>query len=366
MANLAIKISNTTKFFGRPDENWEQWLSRFEARFRDLDTGDRNKALVEVLEGAALDTYAKLDDDVIGDYKKVKAALQKKFGRTVHSREAHAELRSIRQRPGETEEAFGDRIEGLLKIASSDLTKKQRQSQALHHFLCGISDPDLQETLHNRDDIVSLQQAIEISQKCKEKATVLKAMRSSSNGEMAMTARQSCVPISTGEKSKSLGEKLDEIRGEIDSLKGQLHQVTSGRQGTPAVRRCYQCGETTHLIRNCPQKGSLRRNEGTEGRFSAPAQRGGACFHCGDSSHWRRNCPHLRQQRQGMQNSSRRFTATQEKGADPQPFCYGCGASGHWMAACWRIPQTTNQMSSVRGPESTQDTQQNTRQPENV
>lgn len=357
---LAVKISNTTKFWGRTDENWEQWVSRFEARFRDVKDAEKRQALVEVLDGAALDAYAKLEEDVIQDYAKVKAALQTKFGKTVHPREAHAELRQIKQRPGETEEAFGDRILDLMVKASPGLAKKQLQTQALHHFLCGLNDVSLQENLNNRDDIVSLQSAIEVANKCREKATVLKAIRASSGGDVVMATRQMNVPDVTSEGAASLAEKIDELRGEINTLKGQI-QGDKSRQDLPGAMRCYQCGDTKHLKRNCPQRGQAETSGRSQGRGYVSVQRNGSCFQCGDPSHWKRDCPQLRQQRQGAPGPSRQFS---DPHGNMEPFCYGCGALGHWMAACWRIPQM-HKVEGARRPEHAMGTQDNTRKQEN-
>ena len=100
-SELYLKIHSTTKFSGRKEENWETWIFRFETRFGDLEGAKLAAALLDLLDGAALDICGNLDKRARSDYRELKGVLQEKFGSSCDTRRARAQLRLIRQLPEE-------------------------------------------------------------------------------------------------------------------------------------------------------------------------------------------------------------------------------------------------------------------------
>ena len=98
--------------------------------------------------------------------------------------------RHAQQAPGESAEAFGERILKLARSAHPEATEKQLQATALEHFMCGLSDLTLQERLPNRDDIVSLNTAIVAANNYQKKEAILAYMRTTQGSSMAMAACQ--------------------------------------------------------------------------------------------------------------------------------------------------------------------------------
>ena len=106
----------------------------------------------------------------------------------------------------------------------------------------------------------------------------------------------------------TMQQTLRQLCTDIDNLKRRRNgdASTQGRNAAPArstraPRRCFDCGDPSHIRRSCP----VRRMT-TERR---------QCFACGDIGHLRRDCPHT--SRQGG-----------------RPFCFRCGRNDHWLTHC--------------------------------
>ena len=301
---LSMKIHNTTKFSGRSGENWETWIIRFETRFDDLEDDKLAEVLRDVLDGAALDVCGSLDKKARKDYKGLKSALQKKFGVVLNARRANAELRQLQQSAAENTEAFAERVRKLTNLANPEMTNKQLDQTALEHFLCGLSDLKLQERLHNNDTVLSLEQAVEMCQKLEEKELTLTAMRTTA-GHDAMTL--------------TAADQLSTDGAQQNSKDGQTSQILA------------MVGELRNEIRDIKSQMSGNQNSNQSGRSGR-----GACFQCGDTAHFKRDCPQLMGRRQQAQQPASSTARSRAISTGVQ--CLGCGRRGHVVAECWRTP----------------------------
>ena len=260
-SQLAIKISNTSKFTGGEEADWDTWISRFETRFADVEDKTLAGILLDVLDGTALDVCTKLGKEAYTDYKKLKLTLQSKYGKTSNPRRALAELRCTRQALGESSEAFADRVLVLTKQAYPGFNDQQVQTSALEHFMCGLSDLKLQEKLHARDDVASLDAAVDLSRSYRDKEATLMSMRNVADVDpTALTASKTV--YRGGEKSDQ-GEDLtllsvvEELRQGLEDIKTQVHKMNGTKTGVEAVALVSNVAISPILGATVP--GSLRR-----------------------------------------------------------------------------------------------------------
>lgn len=314
---LAMRVASSPKFSGCGGESWEKWLSRFELRFRDVEEADKPTVLIDLLDGTALDVCARLNQKELEDYEKIKNTLKDRFGENVVALQAYAELGQAEQRPGEDIEAFGDRILELVEKAYPTGSSKQKQDSGLKQFICGLSDKDLQEKLIAKDGLVSMEGAVQEAKSYRTKACALEAMRAKREGGLAMAARAQQPSFTQNYGSESdtalsiaqMKMQLDQIQDTIKKLEARTSRAESQARGADGQRRCYQCGDTSHIKRQCPQL----RGQNREGRRSAASY------------------PAAGQARE-------------------EAFCVACGRRGHWMAQCWRVatPERSARQSGER------------------
>ena len=287
-----------------------------------------------------MDACGTVNRDDRKKYKVLKRVLGEKFGSQIDARRAQAELRRIHQAPGEDIESFSGRVREFTKKANPTLSFEQLDHTALDHFLCGLCDPQLQEKLHNDDRAQSLTKAEEVARKYKDKDETLNAMRGSAEqeGEAVIAAKTRQAQAKDEKENSELGEirvMIDELRKEVDKIANQQHRSgnSAGIQG-----RCYQCGNTGHFKRNCPQLSHRPPQGQTKPKpVSELHQSKIQCLGCGRLGHELAKCWRTPVAAGGLGSSS-----TLRSTADSQ--CLSCGKQGHWAADCRRVsyPQSRN------------------------
>ena len=297
---LAVRLASNPKFSGRSGDNWARWLSHFELRFRDIQKAERVGLLIDLLEGSALDYATKLTPKTLQDYELVTKELGSKFGEDVSSLQAYAELSQVEQEPGEETEAFGDRVLRLVKQAYPEASSQQIQDHGVKQFICGLADKRLQEKLIAMEGLGSLEEALRIAKTYKKTTDALDAVRAKKESGTAMAAQRLGGGVTWHPPEEGEGEST------MAQMKEQLDRI---------------------------QKALLELEARTEARVQSPRSRR-RCFQCGDTSHLKWQCPQLREQIRERRRDTSKPSPNQE---GHEAFCVGCGRKGHWLSQCWRV-----------------------------
>ena len=109
--------------------------------------------------------------------------------------------------------------------------------------------------------------------------------------------------------------------GVLNSLTEAVNNLSRGPpadQGGGGGRRgdCYECGESSHFKRDCPQ---LAR------KTVEAAATEEKCRHCGGADHYSRGC------KRANDSSGKKATP----GGSPSTTCARCGKVNHEAATCW-------------------------------
>ena len=180
-------------------------------------------SLSALLQGKALDVYARMSPDEANDYSKLKQALLKRF--QLREEGYRVKFRTSQPEKGETPSQFATRL-------NSYFTRRVE--------LSGI-DQDFDHLL----DLLLREQFVQCCSK--ELATFLKEHDVSSIAEMAES-----------------GERFTEARG-ANSFPSQnsrtSHQTVSnknqkyfGNTSDKGDKRCYICYDTSHIADKCPKR----------------------------------------------------------------------------------------------------------------
>lgn len=321
-------LTRARKFSGKSGDNWDTWISHFEAQTITFDDAGRLQCLLSLLDDDALDAFIAMPAKVKVKYDTAKKSLDARFGRTIDRLQALAELNKSTQATGESVEKFGERLRKLGKLAYPEAIEgdKTAESSLTCRFICGLRDEWIQSKICGRNP-GTLDEAVQMVQTLRGRQEALQAVRST-----ALPA---------------VFETLEPSRGAVVEDVGSADRVYALEQ------RVDDMGRALQALAVSGGRGE-RRTPGVEQR---------RCYNCGEEGHFRRQCPAARQRPTGNKDERQRGQETPQSGAraaDPAvpAFCWCCGRRGHWMAECRFLPGSVGVSQPVNntqnGPRVTQ------------
>ena len=291
-----------TPFSGAEGDNWDAWIGRFEARTSQLSDTEKLHVLLGLLEGRALDTCGTLPKEEQLDYSKVKSALEAQFGTEVDALQAFSAFSQATRQPGESAQAFGERLKRLAQWTYQDQAETNEQviQTVVNRFICGIQEPWLQRKLFvNRPK--DLDAAVRAVKELHRQQDVVASL---TPGPGSVAALGACPTSGQGTRENKTRWRGD--RGEHPGQQQKSLQPTpvTGSAATPSVNpaaadrtvpndravrgppRCFGCNEVGHIRRFCPNKRLEQRDTGNR---QSPW-----CLCCGEDGHWMAECRHYR------------------------------------------------------------------------
>ncbi|KAF0298090.1 hypothetical protein FJT64_004588 [Amphibalanus amphitrite] len=175
MERELLLLANFENFTGVNDQSWGRWYRRFRAKTIAFSEENRLQGLVSLLQDGALDYFASLSEEVQSNLKQTVAALEARFGTAKKAIQAHAELASIRQQPGEATRDFADRVRQAGREAYQGMAAGDPAVEAtvVSRFVCGLREEELQ-TRVLRKDPSSLTEAMRIADKFQQQQDALR------------------------------------------------------------------------------------------------------------------------------------------------------------------------------------------------
>jgi len=261
-------------YFDEDKDFMDSYLNRFE-QFATSQMGPIHMGVVPsaLLRGRALDVYSMIAKDDVNDYEKLKFALLKRYQLTADG--FRKRFRTSRPEPGETPSQFITRIGNYL----------QRWI-------------DLAKAAETYDGVKKLFIEEQYFQTCpKEMATHLKEGKPETLRDLAERA-QTYLEAHSSDILFGIDPKFSKIPG--------------SPRGSPPLKRCHNCGSTSHLRNQCPkpQTPTSPKNprapqppfpprpapfhrQPSYGGFkpTSPPREPPCCFICNKTGHIARDCP---------------------------------------------------------------------------
>lgn len=235
----AIVTVKTPKFSGKAD--WEAFHAQFELLARAGGWSEDRKALelAMCLTDDALSCLLLLSPEHRHDYNALVGALKRRFGQFEQSGLLRSELNNRRRLPGEQLRVLANDIENLTRRAYAHMPPSVQGELARDQFVQALAPVELRRQTQLAHPH-TLQDALEMALEREIVCGTPKLEESHHN----------IVPV----RSADVGEGLSERPAWVSEITELIRSVTLQAEQRPRTRPrvCWGCGQTGHLVRQCP------------------------------------------------------------------------------------------------------------------
>lgn len=187
----------------------------------------------------------------------------------ISASEARERLHTLRRMPEESYPMLGNRVERLARLAYGGLGPQVEKQMALEHFDRALGDSGLRshilvvrpktlsEAVHAAEQYALVNRAPIRPRACERLAHV------ESEHSFPKMADSGLLELSKSINDR-LGEHINLIREQndrISSLERRPVPRPDAQYGMRRQRACYECGDPSHFIRDCPNKRPRQRRE---------------------------------------------------------------------------------------------------------
>ncbi|GBO06773.1 hypothetical protein AVEN_192339-1 [Araneus ventricosus] len=220
--------------------SWTVFKTQFDVVSSANGWNNRVKAsqLVASLRGSAAEVLQGIPSDKLTDLMTIENALEARFGDSHLTQFYRTELKTRRQKPGESLQVLAADVERLMSLAYAECPQDVRDSLAAQYFVDAIRDEDTQHATRLMD-AKDLKSALAYSMKYEAAKTVSKTSRN---------VRSIEVEDGTG---KEKDEKFDCLLKTLEKL---LNSHVAGKRNTPRRNpnvTCWKCNKKGHVQREC-------------------------------------------------------------------------------------------------------------------
>ena len=254
----AQNISVKRTFKGDGSDIWTEYIRYFEniAELNDWNEDRKRKVFFTALRGQAETYVYGLSESVRNDWNLLVEAMYSRFGHKAMKESYIAEAKLRRKRQNETFRDFGQAIQDLYRRAYPE-NREYVQEGSVKTFLDNCSENEDFRLAVKRTRPLSMDEAV-------TSAMQEECIRLTENRKFR-DQRNQRPPI------YQVQGRTDEIRNQRKGFinKGQYKNTESDSQTSRATenrqqRKCYRCGSSEHLLRNCPVKSVKPITENTD------------------------------------------------------------------------------------------------------
>ncbi|GBM10809.1 hypothetical protein AVEN_271556-1 [Araneus ventricosus] len=194
--------------------------------------------LVASLRGSAAEVLQGIPSDKLTDLMTIENALEARFGDSHLTQFYRTELKTRRQKPGESLQVLAADVKRLMSLAYAECPQDVRDSLAAQYFVDAIRDEDTQHATRLMD-AKDLKSALACSMKYEAAKTVSKTSRN---------VRSIEVEDDTGK------EKVEKFDCLLKTLEKLLNSHVAGKKNTPRRNpnvTCWKCNKKGHVQREC-------------------------------------------------------------------------------------------------------------------
>ncbi|GBN58217.1 hypothetical protein AVEN_181390-1 [Araneus ventricosus] len=194
--------------------------------------------LVASLRGSAAEVLQGIPSDKLTDLTTIEKALEARFGDSHLTQFYRTELKTRRQKPGESFQVLDADVERLMSLAYAECPQDVRDSLSAQYFVDAIRDEDTQHATRLMD-AKDLKSALAYSMKYEAAKTVSKTFRN---------VRSMGIEDGTG---KEKDEKFDCLLKTLEKLlNSHVDEKKNIPRRNPNVT-CWKCNKKGHVQKEC-------------------------------------------------------------------------------------------------------------------
>ncbi|GBM93808.1 hypothetical protein AVEN_18092-1 [Araneus ventricosus] len=203
--------------------------------------------LVASLRGSAAEVLQGIPADKLTDLTTIEKALESRFGDSHLTQFYRTELKTRRQKPGESLQELAADVERLMSLAYAECPLDVRESLAAQYFVDAIRDEDTQHSTRLMD-AKDLKSSLAYSMKYEAARTVSKTSRHVRSIE------------TEDHMSRERDDKFEFFFNRLEKL---LNSSVAGKKNTPRRNSnvtCWKCNKKGHVQRECQAIASNQEN----------------------------------------------------------------------------------------------------------